>query len=99
MSTIFISDPHPLTQLSDTPRVIVDRSGNTYVTDSSNHHIMRWLAGAKNGSIVVGGNREGDQLNQFNEPRHFSFDRQGNLFVFVVGDRNNRVQKFEIIVN
>jgi len=60
MSSIFISDPHPLTQLSDPQRVIVDRSGYIHVTDSSNHYIMRWLAGAKNGSIIVGGNREED---------------------------------------
>jgi len=46
------------------------------------------------GTIVVGGNGEGERPNQLNYPQGLSFDRQGNLYV--VDQFNNRVQKFNI---
>jgi hypothetical protein len=55
---------------------------------------MRWCEGDKQGSIVVDGNREGQGLNQLNDPTGLSFDRQGNLYV--TDERNHRVLKFEI---
>ena len=42
---------------------------------------MRWSKGATQGSIVVGGNGQGEGINQFNGPVGLSFDRQGNLYV------------------
>jgi hypothetical protein len=55
---------------------------------------MRWCKGAKEGTIVVGGNGRGKQSNQFFGLAGLSFDRQGNLYV---ADRDNdRIQKFEI---
>ncbi|CAF4451352.1 unnamed protein product, partial [Adineta steineri] len=35
---------------------------------------MRWCEGSKEGSIVVGGNGQGEQPNQLNFPRGLSFD-------------------------
>jgi hypothetical protein len=58
---------------------------------------MRWMKGVRQGSIIVGGNGEGEQSNQFNIPAALSFDRHGNLYV--VDYRNNRVQKFTINSN
>ncbi|CAF4154698.1 unnamed protein product [Adineta steineri] len=55
---------------------------------------MRWCEGSCEGSIVVGGNEEGEQPNQFNYPRGLSFDVQGNLYV--VDYWNHRIQKFDI---
>jgi DNA-binding beta-propeller fold protein YncE len=55
---------------------------------------MRWYNGAKKGTIVIGGNGEGERPNQLNHPQGLSFDRQGNLYV--VDKSNNRVQKFNI---
>jgi hypothetical protein len=55
---------------------------------------MCWCQGAKEGTIVVGGNGEGQQSNQFNCPISLSFDRKGNLYV--VDCFNHRVQKFEL---
>ena len=83
-----------LTQLFYPQGVIVDRWGNVYVADCSNHRIMRWSPGSSEGSIVVGGNGLGQQSNQLNYPAGISFDRQGNLYVVDFG--NNRVQKFLI---
>ncbi|CAF4661367.1 unnamed protein product [Rotaria sp. Silwood2] len=75
--------------------VIVDSLSNIYVVDCHNHRIMRWLNGSKEGSIVVGGNGEGNQQNQLNGPRGLTFNREGNLYV--VDHGNHRVQKFDVI--
>jgi sugar lactone lactonase YvrE len=84
-------------QLSDPQGVTVDHFGNVYVADSSNQRIMRWQPGSKEGNIIVGGNEEGQQSNQFSGLRGLSFDRQGNLYV--VDWNNHRVQKFAIDSN
>jgi DNA-binding beta-propeller fold protein YncE len=55
---------------------------------------MRWMKGATQGNIIVGGNGRGEQSNQLNRPVGLSFDRHGNLYVVDYG--NHRVQKFNI---
>ncbi|CAF4311716.1 unnamed protein product, partial [Adineta steineri] len=84
-------------QLSSPCGVIVDHLGNVYVADSDNHRIMRWCEGSCEGSIVVGGNGEGEKPNQFSNPVGLSFDVQGNLYV--ADWSNHRIQKFEIDLN
>jgi hypothetical protein len=80
--------------LSSPYGVIVDQLGQICVADWGNHRVMRWCEGAKEGTIVVGGNGLGTQSNQFNGLNGLTFDRQGNLYV---ADRyNHRIQKFEI---
>ena len=68
-----------------------------YVADCGNARIMRWMKGATQGNIIVGGNGEGEQSNQLNCPIGLSFDRHGNLYVVDYG--NHRVQKFNIDSN
>jgi hypothetical protein len=59
---------------------------------------MRWVKGATQGSVIVGGNGVGGgQSNQLNVPVGLSFDRHGNLYV--VDNGNDRVQKFNIDSN
>ncbi|CAF3287681.1 unnamed protein product, partial [Rotaria socialis] len=84
-----------LTQLSHPNGIFVDTLGTLYVADSWNHRVMRWTQGdKKQGTVIVGGNGEGEGANQFNVPIGLSFDRHGNLYV---ADRNNnRVQRFSI---
>jgi hypothetical protein len=36
--------------------IIVDQLGSVYIADLNNHRVMRWLKGAQEGTIVVGGN-------------------------------------------
>jgi hypothetical protein len=55
---------------------------------------MRWCKGASQGNVIVGGNGEGEQANQFRYPGDLSFDRQGNLYV--TDYYNHRVQRFTI---
>jgi sugar lactone lactonase YvrE len=75
----------------------VDQLGTVYVSDWENHRIMRWVKGATQGSVIVGGNSGGGQSNQPNRPAGLSFDRHGNLYV--VDNGNHRVQKFDIDSN
>jgi hypothetical protein len=58
---------------------------------------MRWMKGATQGNIIVGGNVEGEQSNQLDRPVGLSFDRHGNLYVVEYG--YDRVQKFNIDSN
>jgi hypothetical protein len=58
---------------------------------------MRWLKGAQEGTIVVGGNGRGEEPNQFNGPIDLSFDRKNNLYV--VDFWNDRVQRFDVNSN
>jgi hypothetical protein len=64
------------------------------VAEFGNARIMRWMKGATQGNIIVGGNGEGKQSNQLNYPVGLSFDRHGNLYAIDRG--NHRVQKFNI---
>jgi DNA-binding beta-propeller fold protein YncE len=67
------------------------------VAEVGNARIMRWVKGATQGSVIVGGNGVGGQSNQLNGPIGLSFDRHGNLYV--VDNGNHRVQKFNIDSN
>ncbi|CAF4342211.1 unnamed protein product, partial [Rotaria sordida] len=39
---------------------------------------MRWTQGARQGSVIIGGNGQGNQSNQLHSPIGLSFDREGN---------------------
>ncbi len=67
------------------------------MTDDGNDPIMRWMKGATQRNIIVGGNGRGEQSNQLNGPVGLSFDRHGNLYVVDYG--SDRVQKSNIDSN
>ncbi len=84
-----------LTQLSHPQGMIVDHSVEVYVSDSRNDRVLRWSARSKEVRIIIiGGNGEGQQLNQFNGLRGLSFDHEVNLYV--VDWDNHRLQKFDV---
>ncbi|CAM2725125.1 unnamed protein product [Rotaria socialis] len=84
-----------LTQLSSPTGLFVDTLGTLYVADTRNHRVMRWTQGdKKQGTVVVGGNGQGAEANQFSNPTGLSFGRHGNLYV--ADWKNHRVQRFSI---
>ncbi|CAF1518029.1 unnamed protein product [Adineta ricciae] len=85
-----------LEQLDRSSGISVDRMGSMYIADQETHRVMRWLKGAKEGEVMVGGSGEGSQTNQLNQLISFSFflDDQANLYVVDVD--NDRIQRFDI---
>ncbi|CAF3402330.1 unnamed protein product, partial [Rotaria sp. Silwood2] len=51
-----------LDQLYDPTYVFVDRDHSVYVSDSSNHHVMKWMKDAKQGIGVAGDQGKGIEL-------------------------------------
>ncbi|CAM4841247.1 unnamed protein product, partial [Rotaria magnacalcarata] len=81
-----------LTQLFVPQGLFVDTLGTVYVADTSNNRVMRWTQGAKQGTIIVGGNGAGAGAEHLGVPVGLSFDRRGNLCV--ADQDNDRVQDF-----
>jgi sugar lactone lactonase YvrE len=70
----------------------MDKNGYLYVSDYEKHEVRRWKIGDQNGTIVAGGNGEGDRLNQLNYPSKIFVDEDYSLYVS--DHNNNRVMKW-----
>lgn len=70
-----------------------DQNGTIYFSDEQNHSIKK-LVGITNVSTVIGGNGNGNSLDQFNHPMGLVFDQDGNLFISDLD--NDRVQKVQL---
>ena len=81
-----------MTQLYYPAGLVFDTSDTLYVADSWNCCILRWWKGAQQGTVIVGGNGEGNRANQLNGLAGLTFDGQRNLHV--VDCNNHRVQRF-----
>ncbi|CAF3973199.1 unnamed protein product [Adineta steineri] len=70
----------------------MDDDGLLYVSDQEKSEVKRWRIGETNGTVVAGGNGNGEQLDQLSEPTHVFVDRDHSVFVsdFV----NHRVMKW-----
>ena len=69
-----------------------DNNGDLYVSDGKKHEVRRWKIGEKTGTIVAGGNGEGNKLNQLNDPSHIFVDK--DYSVYVSDHSNHRVMKW-----
>jgi sugar lactone lactonase YvrE len=69
-----------------------DVSGNLYVADAGNNRVIKWPPGGSAGVIVAGGNGQGANANQLNQPYSVYVDAAEN--VYVADFSNNRVQKW-----
>jgi sugar lactone lactonase YvrE len=73
-------------------RLIMDNDGYLYVSDMEKHEVRRWKMGETNGTIVAGGNGQGNRLDQLNTPNSIFFDEDHSVYV---SDReNHRVMKW-----
>ncbi|CAF1559363.1 unnamed protein product [Adineta ricciae] len=71
----------------------MDKFGFVYVSDREKHEVRRWKMGEKGkGTLVAGGNGEGDQLNQFNVPTFVFVDDEQSIYVSDLW--NHRVMKW-----
>ena len=70
----------------------MDHQRHLYVSDIENCEVRRYTIGDKNGMIVAGGNRRGNQLNQLNYPSYLFVDEE--QAVYVSDNNNHRVMKW-----
>ncbi|CAF2187341.1 unnamed protein product, partial [Rotaria magnacalcarata] len=63
-----------------------------YVSDIGKHEVRRYQLGEKNGTLVAGGNGEGDEFNQLNKPHYLFVDRDHSVYVSEYW--NHRVMKW-----
>ncbi|CAF1472031.1 unnamed protein product, partial [Adineta steineri] len=70
----------------------MDSNGDLYISDWTEGKVTRWQQGYNEGILVAGGNGEGNQLNQLNEPKYIFVDKDHSLYI--VDDMNNRVMKW-----
>jgi len=69
-----------------------DSNGYLYVSDTNKNEVRRWKIGDRLGTIVAGGNRRGNRLNQLHFPTHIFVDEDCSLYV---SDSNNhRIMKW-----
>jgi hypothetical protein len=80
-----------LDRLSSPSDVLVDNSGNIYVSDMYNHRVVKWGLNATAGVIVAGTNQAGSGLNQLHNPKGIVLK---NNEVFVADYDNHRIMKF-----
>ncbi|CAF3669749.1 unnamed protein product, partial [Rotaria socialis] len=70
----------------------MDEQRYLYVSDYIKHEVRRYQLGEKNGTLVAGGNGQGDGLNQLDEPGYLFVDRDHS--VYVSDNYNHRVMKW-----
>ncbi len=66
----------------------VDDDQNVYVTDQSNHRIVKWKSGATSGQVVAGGNQQGSEDHQLYNPRDVIIDKERDSLI--ICDYSNR---------
>ena len=67
---------------------IDDDNQNIVIADCENHRIVEWKMGPSNGKVIVGGQGQGNRLDQLNWPTDVLIDKETNsLFI---ADRGNR---------
>ncbi|CAF4935454.1 unnamed protein product, partial [Rotaria magnacalcarata] len=59
----------------------MDERRYLYVSDYVKYEVRRYQSDQKNGTLVAGGNSEGDGLNQLKRPTYLFVDRQQSVYV------------------
>ncbi|CAF3454118.1 unnamed protein product, partial [Rotaria socialis] len=70
----------------------MDEQRYLYVSDVDKHEVRRYQFGKQNGTLVAGGNEQGNEPNQLNVPKYLFVDRDHS--VYVSDANNNRVVKW-----
>ncbi|CAF1395439.1 unnamed protein product [Rotaria sp. Silwood1] len=71
----------------------MDDNGFLYVVDERKHEVRRYKIGDTQGTVVAGGNGEGNRLDQLSNPHYVFVDRDHS--VYVSDCYNDRVMKWE----
>ncbi|CAF0747044.1 unnamed protein product [Adineta steineri] len=81
-----------LNQFNYSAYIFVDEDQSVYVSDWTNHRVMKWRKGVKQGRIVAGGNGQEGNLNQLSYPAGVIVHDLGQIYV--VDSGNDRVMRW-----
>ncbi len=70
----------------------MDENGSLYVTDVEKDEVRRYRRGESEGTVVAGGNGNGNRLDQLSSPTYVFVDRVHSVYVSETGNR--RVMKW-----
>ena len=87
-----------LNQLDQPAGICVTRDGQTlYVADYGNNRVMKWVIGAKNGSVVAGNKNgvSGSTSQLLNGPADVALD-PSETYLYVSDYYNHRIQRFRL---
>ncbi|CAF3055268.1 unnamed protein product [Rotaria sp. Silwood2] len=70
----------------------IDDDGFLYVADCAKHEVRRYRMGENQGTVVAGGNGQGNRLDQLSNPTYVFVDRDHSVYVSDYG--NHRVMKW-----
>ena len=73
--------------------VALDADGFLYVSDRERHEVRRYALGDAHGTVVAGGNGQGDCLDQLNHPSYIAIDDDQS--VYVSDAWNHRVMRWD----
>ena len=59
----------------------MNENGDLFVSDGEKNKVKRWRKGEKEGTVVAGGNGQGDELNQLYSPTFIFVDRQETVYI------------------
>ncbi|CAF5056369.1 unnamed protein product, partial [Rotaria sp. Silwood1] len=71
----------------------MDDNGSLYVVDDEKHEVRRYKIGDTKGTVVAGGNGQGNRLDQLSWPTYVFVDRDHSVYVSDLG--HGRVMKWE----
>ena len=72
----------------------IDANGAIYIVDHGNNRVVKWLSGAKNGTIVAGGYGSGSGANQLNSP-YGIFIPNNSSSIWVADTINHRIVRWD----
>jgi sugar lactone lactonase YvrE len=70
----------------------MDENGSLYVSDGGKHEVRRYRRGESQGTVVAGGNGNGNRLDQLSDPAYVFVDRDHSVYVSEHG--NDGVMKW-----
>ena len=86
-----------LNQLSNPYSIDLDEEERcVYISDTSNHRVLRWKFNASEGEIIAGGNGKGKQEDQLDEPLD-AIRQKGTDSLVVCDSGNKRIVRWSLM--
>ncbi|CAF0764606.1 unnamed protein product [Adineta steineri] len=92
-----------LNQFNKPIGIFIDEKKNIFIADRSNYRLIEWKYNAKEGQIIVGGNEEGNPMDQLSYPGDVIVNREDHSII-IADQGNGRVIRWmnqyqQILIN